>query len=246
MYSRTLSAPRLRLRPGGFTLTELLVVIAIIGILAALLIPVIGSVRKSARNSICLSNLRQLGAAFQLYVADHRGCIPPFTQNTIAWGSYGGATDSSKPLNAYVDKIDNKNKTADVFACPGDLALGGIDGSNPVFSWVGGETYGSSYSVNQAIYYAGYEVQSFRVANVLAPAQLILMGDMTMFAFSYQPTWKITSWHGDTPAANVSNLVMFDGHVKSVPIITGGLPGLGNFSNDHYADAAKTVKWVNR
>ena len=42
----------------GFTLIELLTVIAIIAILAAILIPVVGSVRASARSSVCQSNLR--------------------------------------------------------------------------------------------------------------------------------------------------------------------------------------------
>lgn len=48
----------------AFTLIELLTVIAIIGILAAILIPVVGAVRESARNAQCVSNLRQIGMAF--------------------------------------------------------------------------------------------------------------------------------------------------------------------------------------
>src|SRR6218665_3837712 len=60
----------------AFTLVELLTVIAIIAILAALLIPVVGSVRKSARSSQCVGNLRQIGFAFPLYAADNRGFWP--------------------------------------------------------------------------------------------------------------------------------------------------------------------------
>lgn len=61
---KSLSTPRLvpgRSHRGAFTLIELLTVIAIIGILAAILIPVVSRVRQSARESVGLSNLRQIG-----------------------------------------------------------------------------------------------------------------------------------------------------------------------------------------
>jgi prepilin-type N-terminal cleavage/methylation domain-containing protein/prepilin-type processing-associated H-X9-DG protein len=55
---------------GGFTLIELLVVIAMIAILAGLFLPVIAQVRERARRTICLSNLRQIGQGYFLYLQD--------------------------------------------------------------------------------------------------------------------------------------------------------------------------------
>jgi prepilin-type N-terminal cleavage/methylation domain-containing protein len=55
----------------AFSLIELLVVIAIIGILAALLFPVFGAARAMARRTVCITQLRQLGMALQMYRQDY-------------------------------------------------------------------------------------------------------------------------------------------------------------------------------
>jgi len=66
-------------RPRAFTLIELLTVIAIIGILAAILIPTVGAVRKRALKSQCSSNLHQMGMALNLYRNDNKGKFPDGT-----------------------------------------------------------------------------------------------------------------------------------------------------------------------
>ena len=69
----------------GFTVVELLTVIAIIGILAAILLPVIGHVRKTARVTQDVASMRALGQSMLQYASENRGVIN-------SWGSESGKT----------------------------------------------------------------------------------------------------------------------------------------------------------
>jgi len=68
-----------------FTLVELLIVITVMAILIALLLPVLGRARESARRIVCLSNLRQLAMASLSYAGDHGGHVP--LGDTFSWGA---------------------------------------------------------------------------------------------------------------------------------------------------------------
>ena len=95
----------------AFTLVELLVVIAIMGILAALLLPVLARAKETSRSTTCCSNLRQLGIAAGVYSHDFKGQLPSFL-------------DWLHPTNVN-HAISNGTlypflRTADVYFCPTD------------------------------------------------------------------------------------------------------------------------------
>src|SRR5699024_9381544 len=117
----------------AFTLIELLTVIAIIGILASILIPVVGAVRENARGAKCTSNMRQMGQAIHMYAQENGGRVPPAndkaahereTGNTSGTGAYSTFQGSIWPYVYPEERITNekiRNEITgelNIFQCP--------------------------------------------------------------------------------------------------------------------------------
>jgi len=105
----------------GFTLIELLVVIAIIGILAGILLPVLGKAKESARQVQCASNLKQVGLAINMYASDNGGSFP--TGGSSATGIASSTTDAPNELYSLGKLFDQYVTDRKVFKCPSDTSV---------------------------------------------------------------------------------------------------------------------------
>ncbi|NIM05807.1 MAG: DUF1559 domain-containing protein [Armatimonadetes bacterium] len=205
--------------PLGFTLIELLVVIAIIALLAAMLFPVFARARETARRTTCLSNLRQIGLAFQMYVDDHGGLYPN-TGNPYLWmGRYWrwplesylacvGDRDPEDPDNPLV----SEEKGPHILICPSDL-------SAPK-KWDS-----TSYGYSAAFYHTPRQINRMTVEDlwqyddfpcisqsegeVAFPAQKILIAEWLTNHEEKKLGWW--DWYG------ARNYLFADGHVRYLP-----------------------------
>jgi len=142
-------------RSRGFTLIELLVVIAIIAILAAILFPVFAKAREKARQSQCMSNMKNLALALRMYSSDYDEKLPfgnPNIGGVLGWpqpnqpGNPGTCTWEYSCGWAYASQPYIKNQQ--VLNCPNYARAGGPftgcaggGGPYPVFAGPGGTRF---------------------------------------------------------------------------------------------------------
>lgn len=116
----------------AFTLIELLVVIAIIALLAAMMMPAVSRAKESGRSAACISNLRQIGVALQLYVDSNNNRLPNMRDKLI------GTNPPPDELPGMEVVLKDELGSTSVLRCPSDRAQ--------VF-----EQTGTSYSWNSLL-----------------------------------------------------------------------------------------------
>jgi prepilin-type N-terminal cleavage/methylation domain-containing protein/prepilin-type processing-associated H-X9-DG protein len=142
----------------GFTLIELLVVIAIIAILAAILFPVFARAREKARQSSCLSNVKQISTGILMYVQDYDEKFPFYAQ-----GNY-----SNDPWVFWPHQFQPYIKNWQVYACPSSPMRGSMNYHGTFYP------ERPNYAMPQALYRTS---SGFMLAQVESPAEKFMIFD---------------------------------------------------------------------
>jgi prepilin-type N-terminal cleavage/methylation domain-containing protein/prepilin-type processing-associated H-X9-DG protein len=214
----------------AFTLIELLVVIAIIAILAAILFPVFAQAREKARQSACLSNLKQIGTALQLYTQDYDETVPS-ARTYGAWWTKANPRGWPPPFAKDQQMPYVKNEA--VWFCP-SVAL------DRVMHPPSHKT--ATYRDNQTTYFWNFNCQergrgsrtetlaARALASVPYPAE--------------QPMWwDIPYWASDSVHQNGVNAAFLDGHAKWARIDdTEGYSSENDYYGMHSCDGFEVNK----
>ncbi len=102
----------------AFTLIELLVVMAIIAILASLLLPSLARAASVARQSSCLSNVRQIGLAYQGFLADNSDHFPAYVTERTAPAGTPDTPEARAPYSYRQQLIAYIGAGTNIFGCP--------------------------------------------------------------------------------------------------------------------------------
>ncbi len=226
-------------RRTGFTLIELLVVIAIIAILAAILFPVFAQARAKARQTSCLSNLKQIGLAFHMYANDWGELLPPqydaadnpipYMNWTYGWNTLppGPAHDMHQnSIRATVAALEPYIKNYQIWFCADDVwrssghgtSAGAIAGEISYSYWTQWDTWWDVGPYNPDPLCPGF----MSPMDILGrqPSQQGLMIDNGL------PGTASTDLAGyEFPHSDGYNAVFLDGHAKFI--------GKGNFPYTH-------------
>jgi prepilin-type N-terminal cleavage/methylation domain-containing protein/prepilin-type processing-associated H-X9-DG protein len=168
-------------RKSGFTLIELLVVIAIIAILAAILFPVFAQAREKARSISCLSNTKQIGTGYMMYLQDYDETFPPHVSERTAPAGTPDTAAARAPFS-YKFKLDPYVKNQQVYKCPSGLQWPAPSAGK----WFTTD-YGNNHNEanlpgasKQAWYQANPDFgfnETTPIATIASPAQFIVIGD---------------------------------------------------------------------
>lgn len=192
----------------GFTLIELLVVIAIIAILAAILFPVFARAREKARETSCLSQLRQLGLALHMYAQDYDEMFP--------FDSYIG-----NPHPMLVNGLSPYVKNRNLFYCPSARAL---EAGAQSTAYQGPADSVVNTDANWAAYRITYKYYSWLVpdpwAKTMTPRILSEASDADCWLLSDWFRKNCPTWPHKRGKAQGILVQYVDGHVKFI----GGQP----------------------